>query len=73
MLDSLVRVSRRVGGDADLLAPEKDTAQDECARKTSALSSPPGPKSERRGLPSDPKAAPRTSPAPKIQAQRFGA
>jgi hypothetical protein len=50
MLDSLVRVSRRVRGAADLLATEMQAVPVKDTRYTSLLSYPPGPKLGTRGL-----------------------
>ena len=62
MLDSLVRVSRRVGGDADLLAPEIRTAR-ENVLDVRVPSHPRQSRARRAGL----KDKPRTSPTATTQ------
>ena len=65
MLDSLVRVSRRVGGTADLLATERPSAPAKGARYTRRLWYPPAAETGARGSPDDPRAASELHPGPR--------
>jgi hypothetical protein len=74
MLDSLVRVSRRVRDDADLLAPETRAAAEKLRLLSARPHIPAGAKVRKTpGLPG-PRKGPKTSPTLLIrQTQRFGA